>query len=96
MTAPDANERFTRWTERLAAVVAMPPGPGRSAAWDAALERMHAEDTTLAVLGDIRAAGDPVLLRVVHPALSAPAIVALFRELIPAHTTHRAVLSAAR
>jgi hypothetical protein len=91
------DQKFDRWTARLKDIIAMRSGPEQDEAWKTALNEMAEDDPDLALRHDncvdgCCPTGEFLLLRLVHPQVSAAWMVRTFPELIPSSQTHRAVL----
>ncbi|MFJ6893567.1 hypothetical protein [Streptomyces hokutonensis] len=93
----EVDERFDRWTERLRTLLANTDEDARQAAMDEAMDEMWIEDKNLIAywencIDGCCPTGELVLVRLVHPQVSAPAMVRVFPELIRSSRTHRAVI----
>jgi hypothetical protein len=93
----EVDERFDRWTERLRTLLANTAEDARQAAMDEAMDEMWIEDKSLIAywencIDGCCPTGELVLVRLVHPQVSAPAMVRVFPELIRSSRTHRAVI----
>ncbi|MFD7677511.1 hypothetical protein [Streptomyces sp. NPDC060187] len=93
----EVDERFDRWAERLRKLLADTDEDARQAAMDEAMDEMWIEDKNLIAywencIDGCCPTGELVLVRLVHPQVSAPAMVRVFPELIRSSRTHRAVI----
>ncbi|ATI19010.1 hypothetical protein KGG85_gp70 [Streptomyces phage Tefunt] len=93
----EVDERFNRWAERLRTIFANPDEDARQAEMDNACDEMWIEDPRLIAywencIDGCCPTGELVLARLVHPQVSAPAMVRVFPELIRTSRTHRAVI----
>jgi hypothetical protein len=93
----EVDERFNHWAERLRTILANTDEDARQAEMDDACDEMWIADKNLIAywencIDGCCPTGELVLARLVHPQVSAPAMVRVFPELIRSSRTHRAVI----
>ncbi|MCY0933656.1 hypothetical protein [Streptomyces sp. H34-S4] len=93
----EVDKRFERWAERLRAILVNREGDKGQAEFTQAIDEMWDDDPGLISYWEnctdgCCPTGDLLLVRLVHPQISAPRMVRIFPELIESSRTHRAVI----